>query len=416
MNFKKGIVNSISNVAQTKSNAGYAVLNEELYVVGGHSLVGTKTAQKYSASADSWASIANLNHARYDLACAAANGKIYAFGGHDGNGNYFDYTEEYDPLTNSWTVKAPMPYTSEDHGAIEVNGQIFVFGGHNSSGYSKRVSRYDPTENKWYTWYSDMPVVGRNSFAITTDGRFVYIAGGLTSKGITNEFLSFDTVNGTWNIELPKLPTKRRHCRAAIVDKTVYVIGGYDANNNINDDSYDIVEAYVIDSQIWLRGFSSLSVGRDRFCIGNIDDKIYCVAGWGSGWYTSSAEVFDPLSGDSLFNPLTSFSLPNTDPIDKDNIEYIRNNVNAFRQNNGFAPMKWTDELIVEKQTEIKGIHWNEIQLAILEIYNFVGIPHSSPDVSERLNKLVVPRHRKDLIMGIRDRITAVAKGLKNSI
>src|SRR5262245_15196390 len=59
-----------------------------------------------------WTSNPSLSKARYALAAAAVNGKVYALGGFNGSGfvaGTLKTVEEYDPGTNAWAAKPDMP-------------------------------------------------------------------------------------------------------------------------------------------------------------------------------------------------------------------------------------------------------------------------------------------------------------------
>src|SRR5690242_6868647 len=64
-----------------------------------------------------WIAKAPMPTARRDLGVAAdANGRIYAAGGFDGQGNFLTTFEMYDPATDTWTTKASVPVARNDMG------------------------------------------------------------------------------------------------------------------------------------------------------------------------------------------------------------------------------------------------------------------------------------------------------------
>jgi len=87
----------------------------------------------YDPNSNSWASsttgaIASMRTARYGLAAAAINGKIYAIGGFDGR-NYLNTVEVYDPGSNSWSTAASMPTARSSLAAADASGLIYAVGG-----------------------------------------------------------------------------------------------------------------------------------------------------------------------------------------------------------------------------------------------------------------------------------------------
>src|SRR5262249_43376576 len=95
--------------------------------------------------------------ARGYFAAATVNGKIYAIGGFNLNGGSLNSVEVYDPTSNSWctsasntptalcpTPPAPMPTARYGLAAATVNGKIYAIGG---AGGSNTVEVYDPATN-----------------------------------------------------------------------------------------------------------------------------------------------------------------------------------------------------------------------------------------------------------------------------
>src|SRR5262245_11518481 len=75
-----------------------------------------------------WSTNPSMPTPRYGPAAAAANGKVYAFGGvFRINSTSIDSTavaEEFDPATNAWATKAPMPTARSFLAAATFNGKI----------------------------------------------------------------------------------------------------------------------------------------------------------------------------------------------------------------------------------------------------------------------------------------------------
>lgn len=88
----------------TRENAGAAVLNDHLYVVGGTSkhLRTLDTAEYYDLRKSTWISIASMNSKRSSPGIATLHGQIFVVGGYDGV-NVLDSCESYDPNINKWT-------------------------------------------------------------------------------------------------------------------------------------------------------------------------------------------------------------------------------------------------------------------------------------------------------------------------
>ena len=108
---------------------GCVVLDDYLYVVGGtnrHNEV-LQSVERYTFKDDSWQIMPPMMEPRASPSVAAANGKIYVFGGDQINEvNFyrarttFSATECFDPLTNTWTKSEPLPESRSEAGAVVI--------------------------------------------------------------------------------------------------------------------------------------------------------------------------------------------------------------------------------------------------------------------------------------------------------
>jgi N-acetylneuraminic acid mutarotase len=117
--------------------------------------------------------------ARAGLAVVTVNNKIYAIGGHNGDGTYLDVVEEYNPVTNTWAVKKGLTVGRDAPAVTEMNGKIYVIGGWNR-GYLNSLEEYTPSADMW-TIRAGMVTPRHSSTAVTVngaDGKSIYVIGG----------------------------------------------------------------------------------------------------------------------------------------------------------------------------------------------------------------------------------------------
>jgi len=88
-----------------------AVVNGNIYVIGGWGNGFLETVEMYDPRPDKWETKASISQGNLGVGAAVVNGKIYAIGGWTGGANSLSTVEEYDPITDTWTKKANMPTT-----------------------------------------------------------------------------------------------------------------------------------------------------------------------------------------------------------------------------------------------------------------------------------------------------------------
>jgi hypothetical protein len=265
------------------------------------------TNEQYDPTTNTWVYKASMPTARVYFAIAAYLNKIYCFGGITGMGisetimpgMYTDIdtdaVEEYDTFTDTWTVKAHMPKGGGMHmSAQEVNGLVYVF---DSQNY---VYVFNPLNDSWteknslsippYTAVVDGKIIAtgthgvrtnRTSYALANEVQQVAIYDPLTNNltqgldasigvdagnvGATSGFYAprrlyvmgvksssspsipvnqaYDPTTNTWTEATP-MPTSRIHFGVAVVNDTLYAIGGL-----LISYTYDSSGKYIQSSQ-----------------------------------------------------------------------------------------------------------------------------------------------------------------------
>jgi len=151
---------SVAPMPTARNGLAAAAVNGKIYAIGGlaaglaASFNRLNTVEVYDSNSNSWSTVASMPTARDSLAAAVLNGKIYAIGGFSSN-TPLDTVEVYDPVSNSWTTSSaiggspgtvvPMPTARWGLAAAAVNGKIYAIGGINTMGqYVNTVEVYDP--------------------------------------------------------------------------------------------------------------------------------------------------------------------------------------------------------------------------------------------------------------------------------
>lgn len=112
-----------------------------------HIFIYVPSLNRYSIQDDEWLPLASLQQKRYDMDAAVLDGQIYVVGGWAGR--YLASVERYDPVTNSWRFVASLNVARWGHRCCTVNGSLYVLGGHSDSKHLASIEKYDAQIDKW---------------------------------------------------------------------------------------------------------------------------------------------------------------------------------------------------------------------------------------------------------------------------
>ena len=212
-------------VAKEKHTA--AVLNGEIYVIGGYST----GVFAYNPDQNSWSTKADLPENTANLKAVSLDGKIYVTGGY--LSGVVNTVYMYDPNLDSWTPKASMNTGRQAHGAVALNGKVYVFAGSDSYTTSQPLRSaevYDPDTDTWTNISNTPDRVCELSAA--TDGNTVYLAGG--RRGSTqwqSHWVEYDPATDTYYDKLDGIKELFRGKQAAplvyVPGYGAYSINGY---------------------------------------------------------------------------------------------------------------------------------------------------------------------------------------------
>ena len=202
-----------------------AVIGTEVYVPGGCNDEGapTQMVEVYDVPTDSWRAVSPLPEPRCAYALAAAEEKLYLFGGWDG-ARYVATAYVYDPQADAWTAGTPMEMERGFAAAAPLQGHLYVVGGHNGERELTTCTVYDPDAKTWEECAS--LAVGRGGLGLVALGGQLYAIGG----GGWTSFLGFNErynpSEDTWNTFETPLVGEWRSPGVAVFETSIYAIGG----------------------------------------------------------------------------------------------------------------------------------------------------------------------------------------------
>jgi hypothetical protein len=165
-----------------------------------------RTCQAGSCS-DGWITMAAPPSgfvARERAAAAVFDGKLFIFGGLDGNGVALEDAAVYDPRSDSWEEASPAPAALTPRqlsSAVWTTSHgLFIFGGTNANEttYFADGALYNPVSGLW-TPLSGPSLTPRAAATVAAAGNAVVVAGGLTTgRGAASGVDQYDLTGGAW--------------------------------------------------------------------------------------------------------------------------------------------------------------------------------------------------------------------------
>jgi N-acetylneuraminic acid mutarotase len=219
------------------------------------------------------------------------------------------FVQRYSIPHRTWYSVASLPLALNHPNSAVIDGRIYVIGGlsPDAEGTWRAVRNcyvYDPDSDTWEA-LPDIPD-GRQTgaAAVGIRGATIYLSGGLSSilttpGGAENTIgivSSFDIVSSKWEI-LPDLPIPRDHAGSALIDNTIFVLGGraFGHNNVVNT-------VFSLDLSCqelnWATNRATMPTARGGVASAVVDNKVIVFGGEGNpatGLGVTGTGVFDQV-------------------------------------------------------------------------------------------------------------------------
>lgn len=223
----KGVYTQLSAGATKRAEACGAVLDGQLYVLGG-GWGYLADFWRYSIAANQWTQLPN-DKARRVASMVAFEGKLYVLGGAAGDTSPTWYKElrAYDPVTGLWSVKAVPPNSRAYHYAVVIGRKMYVWGGvqGNTPYGAAALWVYEFDTDKWTTVGAIPSSYYLEADAVACEGLLYVYENGF--------FKAFNPADSTWKA-LTAPPSARRYARLSTVEGKIYLYGGFTYINSVN--------------------------------------------------------------------------------------------------------------------------------------------------------------------------------------
>ncbi len=218
---------------------------------------------------------------RHETGYVEAGNKFYMLGGRETN-----KVNIYDPTTDIWTEGTPSPINIHHYQGAEYQGFIYVMGAFTGAFPNDtpvaNIYIYDPVMDEWIVG-PEIPVARRRGAAgcVVYKGK-IYLSGGITNghnDGVVNWLDEYDPVTNTWTI-LPDAPNTRDHCKGAIYEDKLYMVGGHKTGFNGNINALEsAVDVYDFDTQTWTTQSNPIPTPRGGNAIAVLGNELLAIGG-----------------------------------------------------------------------------------------------------------------------------------------
>jgi N-acetylneuraminic acid mutarotase len=228
--------------AQRKGFAVAAYKNR-IYVIGGVPVGSSESCwvnEAYNPETDTWERRADMPTKRSNLKAAVVDGKIYLIGGLEKNCSMVPtvscLNEVYDPERDTWIRASPIPKGVYSYACAVIDNKIYIMAGQDEDPQTPLLLQiYDSKTDTWSTG-SSPPVMVASATAAATTGKWaskrIYLIGGRINYSMdgSNIVQVYNIENESWTIGA-SMPTARYAPAAAVINDTIYVIGGIETFN-----------------------------------------------------------------------------------------------------------------------------------------------------------------------------------------
>ena len=203
--------------------------DSQIYAIAGEGPTGgSGSVFRYDIETDTWDRLLDKPTPVTDVSGALIGEKIYIPGGAGPDGQPINTLEIYDPRHNTWETGAPLPEALSAYALADFEGKLYLFGGWDGEQAVDRVWVYDPAEEKWHTG-RQLAAPLYDAAAVTLTDRIVVLGGrgNNRSSSVAWSYFPSRDVDGEdpWE-SFKNLPEGRAGFGAASIYNSIYVVGG----------------------------------------------------------------------------------------------------------------------------------------------------------------------------------------------
>ncbi|MFT7668146.1 MAG: hypothetical protein ACI8X5_000833 [Planctomycetota bacterium] len=202
-----------------------------------------------------------------------------------------------------------LPQAVTSFGATVEAGWLYVLGGffgtpheYDNEGQSRSFARMNLVDGSWEA----LPSAGAmQSVALVSDSEMLYRVGGMVVHNASGEeqrlesvakFGQFDPLSGEWT-ELPPLPSARSSHMAAVLDGSVWVVGGWQLHPEEDAAWQDTILRFDLDDAEGEWEAIPAPFRRRALGVCTAAGRVIAVGGMSEDGITNEVDVFEPSTG-----------------------------------------------------------------------------------------------------------------------
>jgi len=213
---------------EPRSGMAGAVYEDVLYLIGGETPGGITSSVLRLGADQRWKEVSPKPTAVSEAQAALVGEKIYVAGGRLAHGQPTDRLEVYDPRADRWEAQTPLPHPLLGEALAAYEGRLYLFGGWDGQKESAQVLVYDPANGQWQAG-TPLPSARSYAAAVAIEGKILVIGGrsdGLPLDETLAYFPARDLAGESPWEERSALPFGRFGGAAAQLAGQVYLVGG----------------------------------------------------------------------------------------------------------------------------------------------------------------------------------------------
>ena len=211
-----------------------------------------------------------------------------------------------------WQRITQLPTKRWEFSTAVVEDKIYLIGGSLFENHAgpfglSTVEVYDSQTNTWQR-VADMPTPRTNAKAAVVNGT-IYVFGGYNSKDkflqnwkMADHVEAYDPLTDTWTRK-NQMPVSRIYFGLGVVVGNVYLIGGTTGLGEGQEQRMDRVDIYDPATDTWAKG-PKMPTRRNPGGVAVVSNRIYVIGGegwplpqqWGADQFLGSIEEYDPIN------------------------------------------------------------------------------------------------------------------------